>query len=774
MFSIVDAVLLRPLPFADQKSIDVIWKEDPRAGHYVEELAYPELRDLQENIREFEFVAVMPTSLYGYARVLETAGHDPVQIESTPVSHDFFRVLGVMPVLGRNFEANDERVGAPPVVMVSDRVWREHLGSDPHIVGRMLRLNGSGYTVIGVMGRGVEFPRGAGFWYPLGVDENVVTRRGATFLQAIARVRRGVSHQRVAGEVDALVRRLAVEHPEAYPPSQRARVTPLVEYWTGSSRPQLWILLGTSILLLGAAILNACTLILSGVLGRRTEMATRVALGAQSRQILALLGAEGSVIAAFAAVGGVALAELALRCLLLVAPPDIPRLDEAAINGASLAFAIGAAALAAVVCMLLPGLAATRMPLDAVLREGGTRLSLSRRGVRLRNLFVLAQGAVTVLVLAVAGLFLLSYRSTMGVDTGFAHRDAVTMNLQLRGPGLLASKNMDAETRRAFYTQLLERLRTAPGVTSAAAVLLRPMEGAIGWERSYEFEFEAGRKDSAILPKANYEVVTPDYFRTVGTALLEGRDFTAHDSAASEGVVIVSRNLADRIRAAGYAPVGYRLRMGGDAWLKIIAVCADARYRSVTQEDADLYVPYLQAQAPTHYVVIRGTRPPAELTQLVTRTVAQMAPGQAVASPKTIAELSDANTARQRFNLILLLWFGACAAVLAAMGIYGVIAEALAARQQEIAIRTALGASPVQLVKAVVAKPLIFVLSGELLGLCLLALAKTWISGLLYGVKPYDPALPGTVFVFVFGLSLAAAVIAFLRRMKPSGMARVQ
>src|SRR5580693_2345603 len=207
MFSLVDAVLLRPLPFPRQQSIQVIWKVDPLAGTHVEELAYPELRDLQESISDFEHVAVMPTSLYGYARVLQTGQAEPVQIESAPVSHDFFRVLGVAPALGRDFTSSDEHVDAPPVVMLSDRVWRDQLNADPGIIGRMIRLNGHGWTVIGVMAPGVEFPRGAGLWVPLGVEAEIVERRGATFLQAIARVKPGLGRERIRSEVNALFER---------------------------------------------------------------------------------------------------------------------------------------------------------------------------------------------------------------------------------------------------------------------------------------------------------------------------------------------------------------------------------------------------------------------------------------------------------------------------------------------------------------------------------------------------------------------------------------
>ncbi len=491
MFSLVDAVLLRPLPFPHQESIEVIWKVDPLAGKYVEELAYPELRDLQQRIRDFEYVAVMPTSLYGYSRVLQTGTREPVQIEGTPVSHDFFRVLGVSPALGRNFNSSDERVGAAPVVIVSDHTWRTYLGADPRIVGQMITLDGHGCTVIGVMAPAVEFPRGAGIWFPLGVERNMVERRTATFLQAIARVKPRIPHERIFNQVDALIRRLAAEHPEAYPPSQRAVVTPLAEYWTGSSRLHLWILLGASILLLLASIISASNLILSHILSRRTEIATRLALGTRRGQILAQLGTEGAVIATVATLAGLGFAHLAIRFLVRWAPADIPRLSAAQLNLNSLGFAVGIATLATIACTLISGWSATRMNLESVLREGGTRSSSSRGGLRTRNLFILAQAAVTVVLLAMAGLFLFSYRSMMSADIGFANRDTLSMNLVMRGPGLFARLQDPAESRRAFYALLLSRLREAPGVISAAGILVRPLEGSIGWERRYAFEFEA-------------------------------------------------------------------------------------------------------------------------------------------------------------------------------------------------------------------------------------------------------------------------------------------
>jgi putative ABC transport system permease protein len=761
MFSLADAVLLRPLPFPEQGSIQVIWKTDPAAGASFVELAYPELRDLQENIPGSQYVAVMPTTLYGYGKVLQTGNAEPVQVESTPVSHDYFRVLGVSPVLGRDFTSSDEQVGAAPVAMISDWVWREHLGANRNIVGQMIRLNGQGHTVIGVMARGVDFPRGAGLWIPLGVDRRVVERRTATFLQAIVRVKRGYSRASLTTQVNTLFARLAADHPDAYTPSQQAVVTPIAEYWTGSARLHLWIMLGASLLLLIAATISAGNLFLSRAMSRRQEIATRAALGAGPAQILLQFAAEGIVAGAIAAFGGLLMAQLAIRFLVKWSPGDIPRLSEAALNVQSFGFAASVALLAAIVCSILPGWFITRTNLEAALRTGGARSTVSRTGGRTQSAFVFAQAAVTAMLLLMAGLLVMSYHSMMTADTGFANHDAVSMNVALRGPGLFGAQAYDLKARHAFYSRLLDRLREATGVTSAAAVLLRPFEGAIGWDAHYRFEFESNGEGRSEPPQANFEAITPGYFQTVGTPLLEGRDFNEHDGEGIERVAIIGNSLAQRIRDAGQNPIGHRLRLSrgpNGPWMRVIGVCGSARYRSVTQTGDDIFVPYLQSEAPTNYVVIRGSRPAEELAALVRHTLAGIDPNQAVAGVATLGSLIDRNTARHRFNMILLLWFGACAVILAAMGVYSVIAEGVAARRREIAIKTVLGARKPRLARDMVYRALVFVLAGEAVGVCCVAGLGRLGSELLYSVSPRDPVIVGSVLAFLFVVSLVSAL----------------
>ena len=756
MFSLVDAVLLRPLPFPGQDSIYVIWKSDPLAGTHVEEMAYPELVDLQEGIPGFEYVSVTPTSLYGNARVLQTGTAKPVQLEASPVSHDFFRVLGVAPKLGRDFTSADERVGAPPVVVISDRTWREHLEADPGIVGRTVRLNGKGHTVIGVMGPGVEFPRGAALWVPLGIEQRIVERRGATFLHAVARAKPSYRREQVAADVGALFERLATEFPEAYSRTQQGVVMPLVNYWTGSARIHLWIVLGASLLLLAAAAISAGGLLLSRAVSRRSEIATHLALGATPRQIYGQMAAEGAVVGGIAAIAGLGIAYVVIGSLVRWPPADIPRLSEAALDLNSFGFAAGAAAFVAAACSLAPGWAASRMRLESALREGDLRSSASDHVGRARNLFVLAQSAVTLVLLATAVLLVLSYRSVAFSDTGFANRDALTMDVTLRGPGLFPAQAFDTNTSREFYARLLRRLRDEPGVTSVAAILLRPLAGPIGWDFPYEFEFEAGSYTGRARPKANYEVVTSDYFESVGSPLLQGRDFDSRDSQEAEPVAIISETLADQVRSAGHTPLGHRVRLAA-SWRRVVGITQDARYRSGNHSGAHIFVPTHQASPPTRHVIIRGSRPRRELTALVQRAVSEIDPSQNVGDPLTIGELIDRDTARHRFNMILLLWFGACAVILAIAAVYGVIAETIAARRAEVAIKSALGAQRSRIMHDMVVRTVRFAGFGLALGAAAVAASSSLGSDVLHGTSARDPIILGSVAAFLFLVCLGAA-----------------
>lgn len=743
VFSLADAVIFHPLPFPNQQSLRVIWKADPKSGNPFLELAYPELRDLQKGVPAFESVALMPTTLYGYGKVIRIGNQQPVQLESAPVSHDFFKTLGVQPVLGRDFKDSDEHPGAAPVVILSDTVWRTQFHQDPQIIGRQIALNGQGYTVIGVAGRNVDFPKGVGLWVPLGVNKDAIENRNAYYLQAIARIEPGYSAEQADAQVQALFRRLAHEYPQFYSPMQEAVITSLPQYWMGSARLQLLVSLGASLLLLLTGCVTASNLFLSRTLARHQEIATRSSLGATMPQIFGQFLTEGLTAAFLACCVGVAIAWAVIKLLVSIAPPDIPRLQEAGVHRPALAFAIGISLLVAIACSAAPTLLATRLNLETVLREGGARLSSGRHSSRIQIGFVVAQTAMSVVLLIASALIVISVRAMLRTDTGFSHTDAVTMNLALRGP------QADEAKRRLFYTNLLNRLRESPAVTAAGAVLVRPLEGSIGWDMTYRSEFDLPRS-SEQLPTSNFEVITPGYFQAVGTPIVEGRDFTNRDRENAPNVVIISKGLAEKMSRAGHEPVGTRIRFGrrdGGAWWTIVGVTGNTRYRGVTTRDEDVYVCYLQSGIPVNYLVLRGRGTTRELTALARRQVAALDPTQAIANVATIGELVDRNTARQRFNMALLLSFGLTALLLTAAGIYSVIAEMIALRTREIAIRLALGSDRLALVRRFVGGTIGFVLVGEVTGVAGSLILGRAVTGLLYAIKPNDP------FVFSFVLS---------------------
>ena len=748
-FSLVQAVVLSPLPFPDQQNVHMIWKTDTlNNADLVGELAYPELRDLQAGIKDAAFIALIPAALYGNGRVLQTGEAEPVQIESCPVTSDFFKVLGVTPVLGRDFAAADEEPGSAPVVMLSNSVWRDHFGSDSEVVGRQIRLNGVGHTVAGVMAAEVDFPHGAKLFVPIRKD----ARRDMTYLQAIVRMRPGASIESLRAAVDRTFQLQTADYPEEYPKSQRGVVTNIAEYLTGSSKQQLLLSLAASLLLLFSACVSAGNLFLSRAMVRRREVVTRTSLGASTFQLLTQFMVEGFLAAAIATIAGSFLAMGILRLLIRLAPADIPRIETASVSMSALAFAAAVALLAAVACTAGPALLLLNSSLEGMMREVGFRTSGSRSGSRLQKIFVFSQAALTVAILSVGLLLFLSYRAMLRTDTGFGNRDTLTINLALRGP------KVDPTVRRRFYAEILDRLRASPEVISAAAVLLRPLEGSIGWDTSYSFEFEAGQRDPKQLPKANFEVVTPDYFATVGTALVAGRDFDEHDAEESPKVVIISQSLAKRIRAAGHQAVGHKVSVFG-VMREVVGVAADARYRRVVQTGDDIYVPYRQANQPTNYLVIRRRVASAELLLLVRRTLREIDPGQAIASAATLEELILRDTARNRFNLVVMMLFAGGGLLLAAAGIHSVVGESVAVRAKEIAVKTALGAGRGLLVREAIWKVLLFVALGELAGVAIALLMGRAAADLLYLVSPGDPVLLSAIFVFVLVTAGIASIV---------------
>ena len=766
IFGVVDAVLLRPLPFAEQERLVVMWKRDLTTDHPLVELSIPEVNDWRAQSRSFESLAAMPTAVYGYGYVLTGRG-EPVQVESSRVSADFFATLGARPALGRDFTAEDDRPGAARVVILSHRLWRERFNTDPSLIGRPITLNGTGFEVVGVMPADFEFPKGVDIWSSLSgnIGGGALQNRQAVFLQAVGRLKEGVSPAQAEAEMNTIIGRLAAAYPETEAAGQRVVITPLADYVFGSARLALWMLLAATGLLLAVACANVANLLLARATSRRREIAIRVALGARRSRVVRQLLVESLLLAAAGGGLGLLLAHWLIRLLALVAPADIPRIEEAGVNVGVLAFTAGASLLTVFIFGLVPAAAASNVnPADA-LSEGGGKTTGGRRGGRLRSALVVAEVALTSVLLIGAGLVLRSFVNLQRVDAGFDTSNVLTFQLRLHG-----KKYPDAKSVRDFYRQLTERLEAQPGVLAAGAVLIRPLEGAIGWDVPYATADQAP-EEAKRNRVPNFQVVTPHYFRSVGLPLKAGREFTEHDGEESPKVVIVSDSMARGIFPPGADPVGQRVRLfdpsdPDSSWRTVVGVVGDARYRDVKDPRWDVYVPYRQFAFPVRYVTVRTASDPEAFAEVVRREVAALDPDQAVAAMKTTAQLFSENVARPRFNTLLFGLLSALAALLAAVGIYGVVSYSVRQRTREIGIRLALGAQPRDVLRLVMRQGMALTLAGVGSGLIIAVAAARLLNGLLYGVSAVDPATFSVIAVGLTGVALLATYIPARRATK--------
>lgn len=738
IFSIVYGVLLRPLPFPEQERLVVAWEKDTTASTPFVELSVAEIRDWQAQNQSFTSLAAMPTTVYGYGYVLTGRG-DAVQLESAKVSGSFFSILGAQASLGRVFNESDDQANAPNVVVLSDRLWRERFNSAGNIVGQTITLNQQGFTVLGVMPANFEFPKGVDLWKPLlaSMDPRLLENRGATYLQVIGRLKPGVTLPQAEAELNTIIARVAGQHPETQAGGYRVVLTPLSDHLFGNAKPALWALFAATGLLLLIASANIANLLLARATSRRKELAVRAALGASRWQLTRQLLSESLGLAACGGSAGVLLAYWLVELLKAIAPADLPRLEGVQISGAVLLVSLACTLVTVLIFGLLPALSASRINLNETINEASARLTNTRAGNRLRGALVVGEVAMTIVLLAGATLILRTFVNLSRVTLGFNPQKVLSMQLRLTG-----EKYRAVEARREFFSQLVERLEAQPGVTAASGVLIRPLEGTVGWDFDYAIEgqsLDAARTNAL----ANYENITPHYFRTFGIPLKAGREFETQDSAGKQPVAIVSEHMAERFFGSPAAAIGKRLKLAPDdpdqPWRLIVGVAGDVRYRELQSTSLDLYVPHAQSTPSLNHFAVRTTMDPAPALTLVRREVAALDPHQAVSRVASMEELTAAQLARPRFNAVLLNWLAGLAMLLAAVGIFGVMAYAVAQRTNELGLRIALGAPPGNIMKLVLWQGMKLAALGVLLGLIGAVTLTRGLGSLLYGVSATDP-----------------------------------
>ena len=757
LFSAVDAVLLRPLPFAEQDRLVVIWERDLARGMARAEVSYPSFADWRREAKSFDGLAALPNAVT--ETFLLTGSDEPQLFRGSSVSASLFPVLGVPPALGRVFRPEEDRPGAPRVVVLSHGLWRRAFEGDPAAVGRVVTMNGTPFTIVGVMPADFRYPRGAELWTPLEPSHpDLVVDRGTAWLQVVGRLRAGVSREDALAEMDGIVRRLAETY-EQKTEGRGALVVPIAEDLLGATRPALLLLLAAVGVVLLIACANVASLLLAQASERRRETAIRLAIGASRGRILRQRLAETVLLSLLGAAAGLVLAAWGLGALLALAPAEIPRIDEVAIDRRALLFTLAVTLVSALAAGLAPALHAAGRPAGEALRDGGRGATGGLQSRRWRGGLVAVEAALALVVVVGAGLLARSFVALQQVPLGYDPRGTLTL-----GVGLPEWKYKEPAEQRRFFRTLLERVRGLRGVEAAGATLLRPLElgpvGINGWV------LREGEANAQIThnPAVNYQVVTPGYFRAMGIPLLAGREFDERDVAGAPGVVVLGEAAARRLWP-GEDPIGKRLAAPGTPpdgdgwkWATVVGLVPDGRYRGLTDVRLDLYVTVEQSPFPVQYLVVRSGGDPAPLAAAIRAEVRGLDKDLPVTGIASLGAIVDGALGGPRFRTLLIGAFALLALVLAGVGIWGVVAWSVAQRTKEIGVRMALGARAPEVVRHVVSQGVLPALLGIGPGLLAVAALARVFEGLLYGVAPADPL----TFAGVAALLLAVAAGASL------------
>jgi len=753
IFSMVRGVLLRPLPYADGQRLVFLQQPATRAGVQNTQFSVAELADYRAQSRALAGIVEyhsMPFILLGRG--------EPLRVQTGVVSANFFDLLGVRPLLGRGFRPGEDAPGAEPVLVLSYGFWRDRLGGDPGVVGRHFTMNDHVHTVIGVLPPIPQYP-GANDVYmpssacPFRSSETMVRTRVMRMLTLFGRLAPGVSSEQAQVELEGISGRLHAEYADAYPAGDGfgIRVTPLQAQLTAQARPTLLLLLGTALFVLLIACANVANLSLARLVRREREMALRAALGADRARIFRQLLAEGLLLSLAAAAAGLVFAAGGLGLLTAFAARMTPRAGEIALDGPVLGFALGLGLLTGLLFALLPALP-SRASVVAALKDGGG--STGAGSHRLRSVLVVAQVAVSVVLLVGAGLMLRSVLALQGVDPGFNPEQVLAAKLDLN-----FSKYTTNEQFQQFHQRLRERLAAQPGVALVASSRGYPLDG----RRSFAFDFEIEGhplEPGRARPQADFRVASPDYFRALGIPLVTGRLFTDRDGLQTPSVAIINQSMARRYWL-GQDPVGQRITADtGKTWTTIVGVVGDVRQYGLETDPVDeMYLPFDQIPLREGALVVRGSADPATLARRVKEEVLALDPEQPLAGARPLTEVRADALAPARLTATLLGMFAGLALVITAAGLAGLMAFSVSQRTQEIGVRMALGAARSEVMAMVLRHGLRLVVIGLVAGAAgALALSRA-MSGLLYGVTPTDaPTFAATAAVLVSIAALACLI----------------
>jgi putative ABC transport system permease protein len=727
IFTAMNAVLLRTLPYKEAEQLVLLWQLNRHNGDHEIKASAPDYIDWKEENSLFQDIAAFNANS-GLGLNLSGAGH-PARISATSVTGNLFSVLGVTPALGRSFLPDEERPGSAPVCILSDDLWKRRFGSDSKIIGKAVTLNGEMWTVVGVMPAGFRFPQSVDLWVPAMVRSTARTKRAQHYLGVIARLKPGLSLDHAQAELDSLARRMELQYPETNA-GLGIRLVPLRTQITGNIRPALLVLFGATAFVLLIACTNLANLLLVRATVRQAEMSLRLALGASRTRLVRQLLTESALLGLLGGILGLILAFAGTRLLFNHSPSNFPRTNEIAVDGRVLAFTLGLSVFTAVIFGVVPALQASKPDLIRTLKVGGSGFAMGHGWQRLRLLLVASEMALALVLLIGASLMIRSFFRLQEVNIGLDPLNVLTMNTTLTVDRYPAPRQI------AFYREVVERIGALPGVTSVGAVDNLPLGGS----DVHSFGI-VGRSawDPGDEPSGEFGVVTPQYFNAIGIPLTKGRYFTESDGDETPRVAIINDAVARRYWPQE-DPLGKKITIDFEREPReIVGVVGNVRHLGIDkQEPLQVYIPHSQRGGAAMYLVVRTTSDPLNLVPSVRAAVEAVDNDQPVYDIQTMEQRLSDSASPRRFNMLLLGIFAALALLLAGGGTYGVMSYFVTQQTHDIGIRIALGADQVKILKLVVGKGLVILFSALAVGVAVALTFSRVISGLLFGISALD------------------------------------
>ncbi|HMX28385.1 MAG TPA: ABC transporter permease, partial [Blastocatellia bacterium] len=760
IFSVVNAVLLRPLPYAEPERLVSLWETSRKNPAANSSVSYPNFYDWRAQSQSFERMA----SYYTGSATL-TGAATPVNLRLAVVSAELFPLLGAKTQLGRVFLPEENKAGnsAGRVVILSHRLWQRQFSADPAVVGRSITLSGKPFNVVGVMPAGFQYPIEAQpteLWITSAIDgekadpkdQSNDEQRGAHYLQVIGRLKPGVKLEQAQAELSVIAANLEKQYPDTNTRAG-ARVIPYHADLVADYRGALWIILGAVGCVLLIACANVANLLLARATARYKEIAVRSALGASRRRIIRQLLTESLTLSLTGGLLGLLLAWWGTEMLVKLIPEDLPRLSEINLDRWVFVFTLLVSAATGIIFGLAPALQASKVELTEAMKEGGRASGAGGRS-RMRNALVVAEIAIAIVVLVGAGLLLQSFRKLQQVDLGYDTRNVLTATVEIADTQY-PKKEQVAE----FFKTLLEKVKALPGVESASGITPLPLSGDTF---SITFEVEGRNIPKGEQPSAHFRVIREDYFPTMKTPLLAGRDFTANDTTKSTPVIIVNEAFAQK-HFPGENPLGKHLKPGislGEEkkWYEIVGIVRNVKHRQSLGHDyePEYFMPHSQMAFSSLNLVVRTKNDPRTLAGAIQREVSSLDKDVPIYHVKTLEQYLGAAVSQPKFNALLLSLFAGLALALTAIGLYGVMAYSVAQRTQEIGVRIALGAGTGDVLKMVLRHGLTLTAIGLAVGLSAAFALTRLLSAMLYGVTATDPLTFAVIALLLTGVALPA------------------